>query len=60
MLMNSELMLVLAHEHHRDLIAETDRRRLFTSARLTRAARKASKKRAVRGQPAGFFTARRA
>ncbi|MFF5081248.1 hypothetical protein ACFY36_29725 [Actinoplanes sp. NPDC000266] len=60
MLIHPDLMLTLAHEHHRELIAETDRRRLLTSARLARAARKASKKRAVRGQPATTLTTRRA
>ncbi|XVU23888.1 hypothetical protein ACQPZJ_42690 [Actinoplanes sp. CA-054009] len=60
MLMHPDLMLTLAAEHHRELIAETDRRRLRTSARLARAARKASRKRAVRGQPAGALAARRA
>ncbi|MEU8813723.1 hypothetical protein [Actinoplanes sp. NPDC048796] len=60
MLTHPDLMLTLATEHQRDLIAETDRRRLLTSARLARAARKASKKRAVRGQPAGTLAARRA
>ncbi|XVV11241.1 hypothetical protein ACQP2X_41385 [Actinoplanes sp. CA-131856] len=60
MLIHPDLMLSLATEHHRELIAENDRRRLLTSARLARAARKASKKRAVRGQPAGALAARRA
>ncbi|GAA0455330.1 hypothetical protein Ade02nite_03970 [Paractinoplanes deccanensis] len=53
MLLHSDLMLTLAHDRHRELIAEADRGRLLTSARLARAARKASKKQAVRGQPAG-------
>ncbi|MEV4345903.1 hypothetical protein AB0J83_15665 [Actinoplanes sp. NPDC049596] len=60
MLIHSDLMLTLANEHHRELLAETDRRRLLTSARLARAARKASKKRAVRGQPATGLAARQA
>ena len=48
MLMHPDIMLIVANSHHRELVAEADRRRLLASARLTRKARKA-----VRGQPAG-------
>ncbi|GIF23953.1 hypothetical protein BJ973_004566 [Actinoplanes tereljensis] len=50
MLMHSDLMLVLANERHRELIAEADRRRLLTSARERRRARKSP---AARGRPTG-------
>ncbi|GIM90407.1 hypothetical protein [Paractinoplanes toevensis] len=50
MLMHADLMLVLANERHRELIAEADRRRVLTSAREARRARKVP---AVRGQPTG-------
>ena len=50
MLMHSDLMLTLAHDRHRDLIAEVERERLLASARKARRARKAP---AVRGRPAG-------
>ena len=50
MLMHPDLMLVLANDRHRELIAEADRTRVLTSARAARKARKAP---AVRGQPAG-------
>ncbi|MEV4345914.1 hypothetical protein AB0J83_15720 [Actinoplanes sp. NPDC049596] len=60
MLIHSDLMLTLANDHHRDLLAETDHRRLLTSARLARAARKASKKRPVRGRPVTGLAARSA
>jgi hypothetical protein len=53
MLMNPDLMLALANDRHRELIAEADRGRLLTSARLTRRARRAGKAPAVRGQPTG-------
>jgi hypothetical protein len=50
MLMNADLMLTLANDRHRELIAEADRERLLTIARVARRARKT---RAVRGQPTG-------
>jgi hypothetical protein len=53
MLMHSDLMLVLANDRHRELIAEADKHRVLTSAREARRARKVS---AVRGQPAGTLT----
>jgi hypothetical protein len=53
MMMHPDLMLALANGRHRELIAEADRGRLLTSARLTRRARRASKAPAVRGQPTG-------
>jgi hypothetical protein len=50
MLIHPDLMLTLANDRHRELIAEADRQRLLTSARRARRARKAQ---AVRGQPTG-------
>jgi hypothetical protein len=50
MLMHPDLLLVLANDRHRELIAEADRERLLTIARKARRARKAP---AVRGQPTG-------
>ena len=53
MLMNSDLLLAQAHDHQRELIAEADRARLLTVARVARRARRAGKAAAVRGQPTG-------
>jgi len=53
MLIHSDLMLTLANERHRELIAEADRGRLLAGAREARRARKARKVSAVRGQPTG-------
>jgi len=56
MFLHPDLMLALANERHRELIAEADRGRLLASARLTRRARRAGragKASAVRGQPTG-------
>ena len=50
MLMNADLMLTLAHDRHRELIAEADRERLLTSARLARRTRKVT---GARGRPTG-------
>ena len=50
MLIHADLMLNLANERHRELIAETEKRRLLSSARR---ARKARKSQAVRGRPTG-------
>ena len=50
MLMHPDLMLTLANDRHRELIAEAARERLLTSAHVARRARKAP---AVRGQPTG-------
>jgi hypothetical protein len=50
MLIHPDLMLTLANNHHRELIAESERRRLLMSARWARRARKAP---AVRGRPTG-------
>jgi hypothetical protein len=50
MLMHPDVLLDLANDRRRDLIAEADRRRLVTMARMARQARKAP---AVRGQPTG-------
>jgi len=54
MLIHPDMLLVLANDRHRELIAEADRRRLLSSARVTRRARRARRARkasAVRGQP---------
>jgi hypothetical protein len=53
MLMNADLMLTLANDRQRELIAEADRSRILTRARAARRARKAP---AVRGQPTGTLT----
>jgi hypothetical protein len=54
MLMHPDMLLVLANDRHREVIAEADRRRLLTSARLTRRARRAARQASVvRGQPTG-------
>ncbi len=53
MLMHPDVMLTLANDHHRELIAESDKRHLLTIAREARRARKAP---AVRGRPAGSLT----
>ena len=47
MLMHPDMMLVLANDRHRDLVAEADRARLLAAARSRRATK------AVRGQPTG-------
>ncbi|BCY08178.1 hypothetical protein [Actinoplanes sp. L3-i22] len=48
MLMHPDVMLSLANDHRRELIAEADRERLLTSARR---ARKIKTNSEVRGQP---------
>ena len=53
MLNHPDLMLNLANDRRRELIAEADRARLLATARVARRARKA---RAARGQPAGTLT----
>jgi len=50
MLMHPDLMLTLAHDRHRELIAEADQERLLSLARLARRSRKA---RAGAARPAG-------
>ena len=50
MLMHPDVLLVLANDHHRELIAEAERGRLLTIARAARRARKGP---AVRGHPTG-------
>ena len=50
MLMHPELMLTLANDRRRELIAEADRERLLAIARMARRARKA---RPIRERPAG-------
>ena len=53
MLMHPDLMLDLANQRHRELIAESERQLLLTRARRAREARRARTSTAVRGQPAG-------
>jgi hypothetical protein len=53
MLMHPELLLTLANDRRRELIAEADRERLLTSARVARRGRRGTKTPAVRGRPAG-------
>ncbi|GGQ85516.1 hypothetical protein GCM10010166_64830 [Couchioplanes caeruleus subsp. azureus] len=53
MLMHPDLMLTLAHDHHRELIAAADRRRLLTSALRALRARRARHASMVRGHPTG-------
>jgi hypothetical protein len=50
MMMNPDLLLALANDRHRELIAEADRGRLLTIARVARRARKAT---TARGRPTG-------
>ena len=50
MLMHPDLMLTLANDRHRELIAEFERQRLLIGARRARRDRKAP---AVRGRPTG-------
>ena len=50
MMIHQELLLDLAKDRQRELIAEADRARVLSIARRARRARKA---RAARGQPAG-------
>lgn len=50
MLMHPEMLLVLANDHHRALIAEADRGRLLSRARRARQARRTP---AVRAQSTG-------
>lgn len=58
MLMHPDLMLTLANDRHRELIAESERRQLLTTARAARWGRRARKAPAVRGRPAAAATAR--
>lgn len=53
MLMHSDLLLTLANERRREMIADADRSRLLARAREARLARRAKKSSAVRGQPTG-------
>jgi hypothetical protein len=50
MLMHPDLMLAVANDRHRELIAEADRTHLLSIARRARRARKTP---AVRGRPTG-------
>ncbi|MEU8239170.1 hypothetical protein AB0C07_13060 [Actinoplanes missouriensis] len=54
MMMHPEMMLALAHDRHRELVAEADRGRLLARALRTRFRRD---EKAVRGQPAGTLAA---
>lgn len=55
MLMHPDLMLVLANDRRRELIAEADRGRVLAAARTARKGRRARKTSAVRGQPTGIL-----
>jgi hypothetical protein len=50
MMIHPDMMLAIANQHHRELIAEGEQARLLRSARVSRWSRKG---RAVRGQPTG-------
>jgi hypothetical protein len=50
MMIHPDLMLTIAKDHHRELIAQGDRARLLSRAHTARRWRKV---RAARGQPAG-------
>jgi hypothetical protein len=50
MMIHPDLMLTVARDHHRELIAQGDQARLLS---LARAARRTRKVRAARGQSAG-------
>ena len=56
MLNHSDLMLTLANERHRELVAEAERGHLLAEARAARRGRRARKAAAVRGRPAGTLT----
>ena len=56
MMMHPDLMLALANDRHRELVAESDRRHLLTIARAARRARRARQAPAVRGRPTGTLT----
>ena len=56
MLYHPAIMLTLANERHRELVAEAEQRHLLTIARAARWGRKARKAPAVRGRPAGTLT----
>jgi hypothetical protein len=47
------ILMMLANQRQRDLVAESEKARLLASAREARKSRKARKARAVRGQPTG-------
>ena len=49
MYQNAEFMLILAHEHQRDLIAAADRARLFARINRMRRAQRAEHARLTRG-----------
>ena len=53
MLYHPEIMLNLAHERHRELVAEAERSHLLRNTRAARWGRRAPKAPAVRGRPAG-------
>lgn len=57
MLLHPDLLLALANERHRELIAEADQERLLTIARRVRRGRRARKTPAARGEPTGTLAA---
>jgi hypothetical protein len=50
MLMHPDVLLTLANDRQRELVADSDKQRLLTLARAARRARKAA---AARGRPTG-------
>ena len=53
MFMHPDVLSVLANARHRELIAESEQRRLLTLARKARVARRAGKASAARGRLTG-------
>lgn len=56
MMMHPVMMLMVANERQRELVAEADQERLLASARRTRRSWRSRKSKAVRGQPTGTLT----
>jgi hypothetical protein len=58
MFTHPDLVLTMAHDRQRELIAEADKERLLATARLVRRGRKAKQVlQAARGRPAGNLAA---
>jgi hypothetical protein len=53
MFSNPNLMLTLANDRHRQLVAEAERSHLLTIARAARRSRRARQAQEMRGRPAG-------
>jgi hypothetical protein len=56
MMMYPDLMLAVANDRHREMIADGDKARLLASARAARKARRARKERGGRAQPTGTLS----